>query len=64
MGCIACSAGVMLPLFAVGMASPVWMVLGSALILLYKVAGPWARWSEMALSSVMVLIGAWLIAGG
>jgi predicted metal-binding membrane protein len=60
--CVACSAGVMIALLVVGMSSILWMVAGSALVLLYKVAGSWPRRLDWGLSTAMVLAGIWLIA--
>jgi predicted metal-binding membrane protein len=61
LGCVACSAGVMLALVVLGMSNVLLMVAGSALILLYKVAGPWPRRLDAGLSFALVLGGIWLI---
>jgi predicted metal-binding membrane protein len=62
LSCVACSAGVMTALLVVGMSSLVWMVAGSALILLYKIAGSWPRRLDLGLSAALALTGVWLIA--
>lgn len=62
LSCVACSAGVMVALLVVGMSSILWMVAGSALILLYKIAGSWPRRVDWGLSAAFVLTGIWLIA--
>jgi predicted metal-binding membrane protein len=60
--CVACSGGVMLALVVVGMTNVVWMVAGSAVILLYKVAGPWPRLVDAGLSAALLVGGIWLVA--
>lgn len=60
-GCVACSAGVMVAMVLLGMTSIVLMVAGSALVLLYKVAGSWPRRSEVVISAIMVVVGMWLV---
>lgn len=59
--CIACSAGVMVALVVLGMSNIFLMVGASAIILLYKVGGPWMRRSELAVSAIMVVVGMWLV---
>jgi predicted metal-binding membrane protein len=61
-GCVACSGGVMLALIILGMSNIVLMVAGSALILLYKIAGRWPRRIDAAVSVALALAGVWLIA--
>ena len=61
LGCVACSSGVMLPLVVLGMSDLALMLGGSALILLYKVAGRWPRRLDAGLSVAFVLAGIWLV---
>jgi predicted metal-binding membrane protein len=61
-GCVACSGGVMLALIILGMSNIVLMVAGSALILLYKIAGRWPRRIDAAVSVALAVAGVWLIA--
>jgi predicted metal-binding membrane protein len=58
LSCVACSAGVMVALVIVGMSNLALMVAGSALILLYKLAGRWPRRLDSALSVALVVAGA------
>jgi predicted metal-binding membrane protein len=60
--CVACSGGVMLALVVLGMSSVVLMAAGSALILVYKIAGGWPRRFEAGLSIAFVIAGLWLVA--
>lgn len=60
LSCAACSGGVMLALVVLGMTNVVWMVAGSAVILLYKNAGPWPRRVDAGLSVALLLGGIWL----
>ena len=62
LSCVACSGAVMLALIVLGMSNLVLMVAGSALILLYKVAGRWPRRLDAALSAAILLGGIWLVA--
>ena len=62
LSCVACSSGVMLPLVVLGMSDLVLMLAGSALILLYKVAGRWPRRLDAGFSVAFVLAGIWLVA--
>lgn len=62
LNCVACSAGVMVALLVLGMSNVALMVAGSAVLLLYKLAGRWPRRVELALTVAMVFGGAWLIA--
>jgi len=60
--CVACSGGVMLALFVLGMSSIVLVAAGSALILIYKIAGGWPRRFDAGLSITFVIAGLWLVA--
>jgi predicted metal-binding membrane protein len=62
LSCVCCSAGVMVAVIVVGLSSIVWMAAGSALIVLYKIAGSWPRRLDWGISTAMVLAGIWLIA--
>jgi predicted metal-binding membrane protein len=62
LSCVACSGGVMLALVVLGMSSIVLMAAGSALILVYKIAGGWPRRFDAALSITFVIAGLWLVA--
>jgi predicted metal-binding membrane protein len=59
--CILCSAGVMVALVVLGMSSVLLMIAGSAVILVYKIAGAWPRRIELALSTVLVIAGLALV---
>jgi len=59
--CVACSGGVMLALVLLGMSSVVLMAAGSALILLYKIAGGWPRRFDAGLSITLAIAGLWLV---
>jgi predicted metal-binding membrane protein len=61
LSCVACSGGVMLALVALGMSNVLLIVAGSALILLYKVAGRWPRRVDAGLSVALVLAAIWLV---
>ncbi len=60
LSCVACSGAVMLALVVLGMTNVLWMLAGSAVILLYKVAGPWPRRVDAGLSVALLLAGIWL----
>jgi predicted metal-binding membrane protein len=62
LSCVACSGAVMLALVVLGMSNVLLMVAGSALILLYKIAGPWPRRLDTALSVAFAIAGIWLVA--
>jgi predicted metal-binding membrane protein len=63
LSCVACSAGVMVVLFAVGMSDIRLMVLAAALVLLFKLATPWARRIELVVTVALVLAGGWYLLG-
>lgn len=57
LSCLGCSAALMLALVLIGMSSLVWMIVLTAVILMYKLApAPTLRWI-LALSSVLVASG-------
>jgi predicted metal-binding membrane protein len=61
LSCVACSGGVMLALVVLGMSNVLLMLAGSALILLYKVAGRWPRRLDAGLSVAFAIAGLWLV---
>ena len=61
LSCVACSAGVMVALFAVRMSDMRMMVLAAALVFLFKLANPWARRVELVVTVVLVLAGGWYV---
>lgn len=61
LGCVACSAGVMVALFAVGMSDLWMMVLGAGLVFLFKLATPWARRIELVVTVGIVLGAGWYL---
>lgn len=63
LSCVACSAGVMVALFAVGMSDMRVMVLAAALVFLFKLATPWARRIELVVTVALVLAGGWYVLG-
>jgi predicted metal-binding membrane protein len=63
-GCVACSAGVMMAVVVLGMSNLVWIAAGAAMVLLYKLAGRWTRRIEPVASVVCVVAAAWLLIGG
>ena len=62
LSCVACSGAVMVALAVLGMSNVAWMLAGSALILLYKIAGRWPRRLDAGLSVAFALVGIWLVA--
>lgn len=63
LSCVACSAGVMVALFVVGMSDMRVMVLAGALVLLFKLATPWARRIELVVAVALLLAGGWYLLG-
>jgi predicted metal-binding membrane protein len=63
LSCVACSAGVMVALFAVGMSDMKVMVVAAALVFLFKLATPWARRVELVVAVMLVLAGGWYVLG-
>jgi len=63
-GCVACSAGVMLAVVVLGMSNLVWIAAGAAMVFLYKLAGRWTRRIEPVASVVCVVAAAWLLIEG
>ena len=63
LSCVACSAGVMVALFAVGMSDMRVMVVAAALVFLFKLATPWARRVELVVAVMLVLAGGWYVLG-
>lgn len=61
LSCVACSAGVMVALFAVGMSDMTVIVLAAALVFLFKLATPWARRIELVVTVALVLAGGWYL---
>ena len=63
LSCVACSAGVMVALFVVGMSDMRVMVLAAALVFLFKLASPRARRIELEVAVTLVLAGGWYLIG-
>jgi predicted metal-binding membrane protein len=63
LSCVACSAGVMVALFAIGMSDMRVMVVAAALVFLFKLATPWARRVELVVAVMLVLAGGWYVLG-
>ena len=59
--CVVASGAVMLAVVALGMSNSVWIAAGAAMVLLYKLAWPWARRVELGASVVCVAAAAWLL---
>ena len=60
--CIGCSAGLMIALLIMGMSSLAWMVIVSAIIVVYKVV-PFSTRLETGLALALVVVGLWLALG-
>jgi len=63
-GCVACSAGVMLAVVVLGMSNLVWIAAGATMVLLYKLAGHRTRRIEPVASLVCVVAAVWLLLEG
>jgi predicted metal-binding membrane protein len=59
--CVVCSGAVMLAVVVLGMSHIVWIALGAAMVLLYKLAWPWTRRLELGASVACVSAAAWLL---
>ena len=57
--CIGCSGGLMVALLFVGVSNIAWMVIVSAIVLIYKVAPPSLR-VENAIASMLLAVGVWV----
>jgi len=62
-GCVACSAGVMLAVIVLGMSNLAWIGAGAALIFLYKLTWRWRGRVELLASIVCVVAAGWLLTG-
>ena len=59
--CVVCSGAVMLAVVVLGMSNIVWIAAGAAMMLLYKLAWPWARRAALGASIVCLAAAAWLL---
>ncbi|MBV9327799.1 MAG: DUF2182 domain-containing protein [Chloroflexi bacterium] len=58
LSCLGCSAGLMLAMVLIGTSNLIWMIVLTALMLMYRLAPAWTpRWVAVALSAAVIALG-------